>query len=133
MRCLDAPDFAWPAFRLTRSSWPDADSDDPPACVCLEWARRKTTLRGNASPYTGLRAPKDRPLGSMLRGSEVARAARIKRQDAPTELWVGYGYCPPVAAFPEQHVEYRDRLVATLRDAWTTYAPLVDAAVLGGP
>lgn len=126
---IDDPDFAWPSYRLARRGWPESARPDPGASVSLEWLRGKTTLRASSSPYVGLRCAKEHALGALLRETEETRKVRARRRDATSTWWVGNGYVPPSAPFPEEADAYRDRLLGALRAAWVDYAPLVDHCI----
>jgi hypothetical protein len=129
LHVLDRTDEALPGYRLVRTFWPESGNPDPPASVGLEWIRGRTTLRASTSPYVGLRAPKERPLGALIRQTDSFRKARVHRKDTAGPWWVGYGYVSPSPAFPEDAEEYRAALIDALRRAWADYAPLVDAVV----
>ncbi len=126
-RALIGAEQPYPSYRLTRSAWGFGEVDDPPACVSLEWLRGRTTMRGGATPYVGLRAPKAHAVGGALRGSDAARRIRTARKDATSPWWVGYAYVPPAADFPGSMDGYRDALLEALRAVWAAYEPLVSA------
>ena len=126
VRCFDAPDFAWPGFRLFRREWNVTDDGYQQPCITLEWVRGKTNLRGVNAPCIGVRAHRDDPRGSELRAREEFKRARIGRADSMGPWCAAYAYQLPSRPFPEDEETYRTELVDALRGAWETYAPIID-------
>lgn len=129
LRTATDQDLPYPAYRFVRSSWTFAELSDPPASVALEWVRGRTTMRGNLTPYVGVRSAKTNALGAALRVDDSFRAAARARKDASSAWWPAYAYVTPPGDFPVSADAYRDVIVAAVRDAWHAYSQYIDAAV----
>lgn len=116
---------AWPAFRLVRTSWGYDAADEDGVSISLEWLRARTTMRGELTPYVGVRAHKGHPAGVAIRASDAFRQTKQSRKDRGSAWWPAYGYVAPPLDFPSSADGYRDVLVDALRAAWSAYAPLV--------
>ena len=125
-------DQAWPSYRLLRDTWGFGEALDPPLSVSLEWIRGRTTMRGDLTPYVGLRAWKGNALGAKLRANEELKKVRVARKDPSGTYWAAFRFVPPGPEFPESPEAaeaYREKLVAAVRDAWDAYAPFVERAI----
>jgi hypothetical protein len=122
------PDEKWPKLGLRRPSWPSAEGV-PSVWVALEWMSGKTTLY-NIAPYVGLVGSRETALGAAIRSSEALQEAKRARKSSSNQGWHAVGDCIfPDPEFPASKDQYRDGLLKELREAWKSYAPVVDGAV----
>lgn len=123
------PSNPWPAFRLVRSTWPDAQTGMLPVSIGLEWARGRTNLRPPSTPYVGVRCPKTDDLGQPLRSSDALRAARQQRKHQTSAWWPAYGTVIPADDFPDRAGDYQQSLIDALRDSWVGYSEIVTQVI----
>ena len=126
---------------LSRSGWrtrvvADDEMVLPQVMVAVVWSTRSVTFAGrNSSAYCGLVVPyaSDRRVREVVGQalSEMAEATPFARGTVIGQSpWPRYRYEPcTYESYWNDLTPYRSHLVASVEEAWATFAPVVDAAL----
>lgn len=128
LRSVVSPDERYPKFHLVDPSWDPTNATDPPASVCLEWIRGRTTLAGQLTPYVGLRSPRTLPIGIQLRTLPRMQPRPGQQAVSTSAWWVAYWHVSPAGAFVDDPHAYAEKLAECFWDAWLACAPAIDEA-----